>query len=80
MKVAIKRNAFTELTTTANVIGYNPYTKKFLICDENGNLISYNSIHRPTGKELTKTEYKRLEKEIKKESFRQLEKINFNNR
>ena len=72
MRVMIKKNAFLDVTVEANVIGYNHFTDRFLVCDNHGNLTHYNSLHKADGTELSKSDYKELEKQVKQEVYREL--------
>lgn len=75
MRVQVNRNSFVENMMEAFVIGYNHVTKRFVVCDLNGAIISYNSIHSADGRELNRREYESMEKLIKKQVMQELSEV-----
>ena len=54
-----------DLWQVAYVIGYNPFTKSFIVCDEKGFIQSSLEIRDLDGTELSQSQYKEIIKEIR---------------
>lgn len=55
-----------DLWKKGYLIGFNPFTQKPIICDEDGFVIASNEIRLPDGTELSKADYDKAADEIRK--------------
>lgn len=59
----------------AYIIGYNPFTRSFIVCDEQGYIKNSEAIRNVDGTELSKSQYNEIIKEIRRVGIEALTRI-----
>jgi hypothetical protein len=54
-----------DLWHKAFIIGFNPFTNKMIVCDENGNLVNSVEVRNLDNSTLSMAQYKAIRTEIK---------------